>query len=94
LNDKGKGETGKMKNPYGLIPHSPKGPEKKEEDPEKMNQDNDICKNLVEHLSSQSERAPVLPKWNRGNPACPGQKGGQAGAEYGRKFLPKERDLY
>jgi hypothetical protein len=51
LNEEGKGKTGKMKNLYGPIFDSPKGPEKKEDDPKKMNQDNDICKNLVEHLS-------------------------------------------
>jgi hypothetical protein len=39
-----------MKNPYGLIFDSPKGPEKKEDDPEKMGQDNNICKNFIGHF--------------------------------------------
>jgi hypothetical protein len=53
LNEKGKGKTGEVKNLYGLNFDSPKGPEKKEDNPEKMNQNNDICKDLVEHLSNR-----------------------------------------
>jgi hypothetical protein len=50
LNDKSKGKAREVKNPYDLIFDSPKGPEKKEDDPEKMNQNNDICKNLIRHF--------------------------------------------
>jgi hypothetical protein len=34
LNDKSKGKTIEMKNPYGLVFDSPKGTEEKEDDPE------------------------------------------------------------
>jgi hypothetical protein len=50
LNDKRKGKTGEMKNSYGLILDSPKGPEKKEEDPKKMGQDNDVCGHFIGHF--------------------------------------------
>jgi hypothetical protein len=50
LNEEGKGKAREMKNPYGLIFDSPKGPEKKEDDPEKMGQDNNICKNFIGHF--------------------------------------------
>jgi hypothetical protein len=39
-----------MKNPYGLILDSPKGAEKKEEDPKKMGQDNDVCGHFIGHF--------------------------------------------
>jgi hypothetical protein len=49
LNEESKGKTREMKNSYGLIFDSPKSPEKKEDDPEKMNQDDNICENLIGH---------------------------------------------
>jgi hypothetical protein len=55
LNDKSKGKTREMKNPYGLVSDSPKGPEKKEDDPKKVNQDDHICKNLMGHLSHRPQ---------------------------------------
>jgi hypothetical protein len=49
LNDESKGKAGKMKNLYNLILDSPKGAEKEKDDPEKMDHDNKVSKNLVEH---------------------------------------------
>jgi hypothetical protein len=50
LNEDSKGETREMKNPYGLIFDSPKSPEKKEDDPKKMGQDNGVCKHFIGHF--------------------------------------------
>jgi hypothetical protein len=53
LNSKREGEARKMKNSYDLVFDSPKAPDEKEDDPEKMGQDNDVRKNLIEHLSNR-----------------------------------------
>jgi hypothetical protein len=50
LNEKSKDKAGKMEDLYSLILDSPKGAEKKKDDPEKMDQHHTICKNLVEHF--------------------------------------------
>jgi hypothetical protein len=52
LNDKSKSKTGDMEDLYSRIPNSPNRTEKKEDDPEKMERDNYIGKDLVEHLSN------------------------------------------
>jgi len=50
LNDESKDKAGKMEDLHDLIPNSPKGTEKEKDDPEKMDQDHTIRKNLVEHV--------------------------------------------
>ena len=50
LNSKSKDKAGEMEDLYNLILDSPKGAEKKKDDPEKMDQHHTICKNLVEHF--------------------------------------------
>jgi hypothetical protein len=52
LNDKSKDKAREMKDSDGPISNSPKYTKKKKGDPKKMNQDNKICKNLVEHFSN------------------------------------------
>jgi hypothetical protein len=54
LNDESKDKAGKMENLYNLILDSPKGAEKEKQDPEKMNHDNKVSKNLVEHYFRRS----------------------------------------
>jgi hypothetical protein len=60
LNDEGKGKPREMKNLYCLILYPPECSEKKKYDPEKMDENNDICKNLVEHFIG-SKLPPLLP---------------------------------
>jgi hypothetical protein len=55
LNDKGKDKTGDVEDLYNLIPDSPKGTEEEKNDPEKMDQNHTIRKNLVEHLLAYSK---------------------------------------
>jgi len=50
LNDESEDKTGEMEDLYNLTLDSPKGTEKKKDDPKKMGQHHAICKNLVEHL--------------------------------------------
>ena len=50
LNEKGKYKTGDMEDSYSLILNSPEYTEEKKDDPEKMDQNDTICKNLVDHL--------------------------------------------
>ncbi|GAB4405539.1 MAG: hypothetical protein OHK0032_00040 [Thermodesulfovibrionales bacterium] len=51
LDDKGKGKTGNMKNPYSLIPHPPQGTEDQEHYPEEMDEDDCIRKDFEDHIS-------------------------------------------
>jgi len=51
LNKEGKGKANDMENFYYPIFHSPKRPEEEKDDPEKMDQDHAICKNLINHFS-------------------------------------------
>jgi hypothetical protein len=60
LDDKGKGKPREMKDPYRSISYSPNGTEEKKQDPEEVNQDNDICKNFVDHLLSQISGEMIL----------------------------------
>lgn len=55
LNDEGKDKTGKMENLYNPILDSPKGAQKEKDNPEKMDKDNNICKNLEEHLLNEPQ---------------------------------------
>jgi hypothetical protein len=55
LDDKGKDKTGDMEDSYSLILGSPEYTEEKEDDPEEMNQNDTVCKNLVNHLLDQPE---------------------------------------
>jgi hypothetical protein len=50
LNDESKDKAGEMEDLYNPILDSPKGTEKEKDDPEKMDQDHTIRKNLVEHF--------------------------------------------
>ena len=56
LDGKGKCKAREMEYLGHPIFDSPKGAEKKEHDPEKMNEHNDICKDLIKHGSVCSER--------------------------------------
>ncbi len=50
LNDESKDKAGEMEDFYNPILDSPKGAKKEKDDPEKMDQDHTIRKNLVEHF--------------------------------------------
>jgi len=56
LDDEGRRKAREMEYLGHPIFDSPKGAEKKEHDPEKMNEHNDICKDLIKHGSVCSER--------------------------------------
>jgi len=60
LNDESKDKAGEMEDLYSLILDSPKGAEKEKDDPEKMDQDDTIRKNLVEHVPLSSPHAICL----------------------------------
>ena len=47
LYDEGKGETGEMEYFYCSAPSSPDAAQEEKDDPEKMNQNNSVCENLV-----------------------------------------------
>ena len=49
LDDEGKDEAEDMKDLYSLIFNSPERTQKEKDDPEEMDQDNDICRDFVEH---------------------------------------------
>jgi hypothetical protein len=55
LNDEGKDKAGKVEDPYNPILDSPKGTQKEKDNPKKMDKDNNICKNLVEHFLSEPQ---------------------------------------
>jgi hypothetical protein len=50
LNDEGKDKAGDVEDLYNLIPDSPKGTGEEKDDPEKMDQNHTIRKNLVKHF--------------------------------------------
>jgi len=54
LNQKCKEKSRDMKDLYSLIFYPQKCTEKKKKDPNEMDQDNDICKNLEEHFIRRS----------------------------------------
>jgi hypothetical protein len=60
LDDESKDKAGEMEDLYSLILDSPKGTEKEKDDPEKMDQDHTIRKNLVEHVPLSSPQAICL----------------------------------
>ena len=60
LNSKSKDKAGKVEDLYNLILDSPKGTEKEKDDPEKMDQHDTICKNLVNHFLRLSSREDFL----------------------------------
>ena len=55
LNDKGKYKTGDMEDSYCLILNSPEYTEEKKDDPEKMDQNDTVCENLVDHLLNRPQ---------------------------------------
>jgi hypothetical protein len=55
LNDQGKDEPGKMEDLYNPILGSPKGTQKEKDNPEKMDQNHSIRKNLVKHLLNEPQ---------------------------------------
>jgi hypothetical protein len=55
LNGESKDKPGKMEDLYDSILDSPKGTQKEKDNPEKMDQNHTIRKNLVDHLSSEPQ---------------------------------------
>jgi len=50
LDQDGKEKAGKMKNPDDLVFNTPYRSQKQKDNPEKMDKDNDIGKDLTKHL--------------------------------------------
>lgn len=63
LDDEGKDKAEDMGELYSLIFNSPERTQKEEDDPEEMDQDNDICKDFVEHCIQPTQ--PKTRKYGR-----------------------------
>ena len=63
LDDEGKDEAEDMGDLYSLIFNSPERTQKEKDDPKEMNQDNDICKDFVEHCIQPTQ--PKTRKYGR-----------------------------